>query len=296
MNTSLSRLDRAVTLRLAQPLKRLLGGASTCTIPLLMYHGVNDSTSRVHPYFETNTSPEVFARQMEYLYEKGYNPVDLDSAIRMIDSGDVAHKAVAITFDDGFHDFYSHALPVLSSYGFPATMFVVSDLVGTHPKRFGEKAVMTWAELREIHSLGIQVGSHTATHPVLRQLDRGRVEVEIKQSKQTIEDQLGSSITSFSYPYGFPVQDHAFIVCLKRFMKEAGYEYGVTTVLGTAGRSSNRYCLPRIPMNTYDDAALFRAKLESAYDWLRTPQMAYKMFSDVWMARSRRNNVVDFTS
>jgi peptidoglycan/xylan/chitin deacetylase (PgdA/CDA1 family) len=261
-----------------------------------MYHGVNDSTSRVHPYFETNTSPAVFAQQMEYLYDQGYNPVDLDSAFRMIVSGNVAHKAVAITFDDGFHDFYSHALPVLSSYGFPATMFVVSDLVGTRPKRFGEKTTMSWAELREIQSLGIQIGSHTATHPVLRQLDLGRVEEEIKLSKLTIEDQMRSPITSFSYPYAFPEQDHAFVACLKRFMKEAGYECGVTTVLGTAGQSSNRYCLPRIPMNTYDDAALFQAKLESAYDWLRMPQMAYKIVSDVCMPGSRRSNVVGLTS
>jgi peptidoglycan/xylan/chitin deacetylase (PgdA/CDA1 family) len=261
-----------------------------------MYHGVNDTTSRVHPYFETNTSPEVFAQQMEYLYDRGYNPVDMDSAVQMIDGGNVVPRSVAITFDDGFHDFYSHALPVLSRYGFPATMFVVSDLVGTRPKRFGDKTVMSWAELKEIQSLGIQVGSHTATHPVLRQLDLGQVELEIKQSKQTIEDRLGLPVTSFSYPYAFPEQDHAFVACVKRFMKEAGYECGVTTVLGTAGKASKRYCLPRIPMNTYDDAALFQAKLESSYDWLRTPQMAYKILSDVCLSGSRRSNVFGLTS
>ena len=238
----------------------------------------------------------MFAQQMEYLYDRGYNCVDLDSAFRMIESDDVLPRSVAITFDDGFHDFYSHAMPVLSRFGFPATMFVVSNFVGTRPHRFGERTVMSWAELREIQALRIQIGSHTVTHPVLRYLDSASVELEIKQSKKTIEDKLGSPITSFSYPYAFPVQAHAFVACLKRFMEEAGYRCGVTTVLGTAGKTSNRFCLPRIPMNTYDDAALFQAKLDSAYDWLRTPQIAYKILSDVCMPGNRRGNVTGITT
>jgi peptidoglycan/xylan/chitin deacetylase (PgdA/CDA1 family) len=257
---------------------------------MLMYHGINTSTSRVHPYFEINTSPEMFAQQMEYLYDRGYNPVTLDSAVQMIDSGKVVSKAVVITFDDGFHDFYSAAMPILSRFGFPATMFVVSNFVGSRPHRFGERRVMSWAELREVQANGIQIGSHTATHPILRNLSLDNVEMEIKKSKQDIEQNLGPPITSFSYPYGFPEQAYSFVASVKKFMEEAGYKSGVTTVLGTAGKSSDRLLLPRIPMNTYDDAALFQAKLDSAYDWLRAPQLAYKMLSDV-MPRKRRSPI-----
>jgi hypothetical protein len=74
---------------------------------------------------------------------------------------------------------------------------------------------------------------------------------------------------------------------LRQSMRTAGYDYGVTTVLGSANRLSDRYFLPRLPANEYDDDELFRAKLEGSYDWLHVPQLIYK-FGRSWLQSSRR--------
>jgi peptidoglycan/xylan/chitin deacetylase (PgdA/CDA1 family) len=260
------RVDRTVTLGLAHPAQRIIGRTHSCRIPVLMYHGINNVTGPTHPYFETNTSPAVFADHMRLLHEFGYEPIDLSTAFHMTHSGMCDRKYVVITFDDGFRDFYTHAMPILHSHQFPATMFVVSSFVESRSGSLGGKEFMTWNEVRDIESLGMEIGSHTVSHPHLYSLRTRDVDRELKNSKETIEDRLGKSVRSFSYPYAFPEQDSAFLEQLRRSVESAGYEYGVTTVLGCASKSSNRYFLPRIPANEHDDIKLFQAKLEGAYD------------------------------
>jgi peptidoglycan/xylan/chitin deacetylase (PgdA/CDA1 family) len=270
------RLDRAVTLGLVQPVRRAFAASHPCRIPVLMYHGVNNVRGKAHPYFETNTSPNVFARQMQQLHESGYRPVNLETAFHMVSSGTSQPGTVAITFDDGFRDFYTHAMPILQDHQFPATMFVVSSFVGTRQTHFDGKEFMTWNELREIQSSGIEIGSHTVRHPQLYSLQFEDVERELTTSKRTIEDRLGERVKSFSYPFAFPEQDGAFVSKLRQCLQHAEYDSGVTTVLGSADRTSDRYFYPRIPVNDHDDTRLFQAKLEGAYDWLHTPQLIYK--------------------
>lgn len=276
------RIDRSLTLRLADPFKRTFKNSHSRRIPVLMYHGINSVLRSGHPYFETNTSASTFARHMQHLHDGGYRPMKLSTAIAMIDSGTWPQRAVVITFDDGFRDFYTHAMPILQEYRFPATMFIVSSFMGSRTSRFGHKDFMTWGETREIESFGVEIGSHTVSHPHLHSLHRQNIEKELKDSKDAIEDQLGKPISSFSYPYAFPEQDGPFVKKLRQDMKIAGYDHGVTTVLGSANRRSDRYFLPRLPANEYDDDQLFQAKLDGSYDWLRTPQLIYKV------ARSRR--------
>jgi peptidoglycan/xylan/chitin deacetylase (PgdA/CDA1 family) len=270
------RVDRTVTLGLAHPAQRTFRNSHSCRLPILMYHGINSVIGSAHPYFETNTSPIVFARHMQHLHEGGYKPIDLSTAVRMIDSGTCPHRSVVITFDDGFRDFYAHAMPILQEHQFPATMFVVSSFMGSRTARFDGRDFMTWGEMREIESFGVEVGSHTVSHPHLHRLHRKDIERELTDSKEAIEDQLGRPISSFSYPYAFPEQDGAFLRQLRQYMKAAGYDHGVTTVLGSVNGLSDRYFLPRLPANEYDDDELFKAKLEGSYDWLHTPQLIYK--------------------
>jgi peptidoglycan/xylan/chitin deacetylase (PgdA/CDA1 family) len=277
MSMSRFRVDRTVTLGLAHPAHRAFGNSHSCRIPVLMYHGVNSVIGSAHPYFETSTSPIVFARHMQHLHEGGYKPIDLGTAVRMINSGTCPQRSVVITFDDGFRDFYTHAMPILREHRFPATMFVVSSLMGSRTARFDGKEIMTWGEMREIESFGVEIGSHTVSHPHLHSLHWKDIERELTHSKEAIEDQLGRPISSFSYPYAFPEQDGTFLRQLRQSMEAAGYDHGVTTVLGSVNLLSDRYFLPRLPANEYDDDGLFQAKLEGSYDWLHTPQLIYKV-------------------
>jgi peptidoglycan/xylan/chitin deacetylase (PgdA/CDA1 family) len=241
-----------------------------------MYHGIRDGVGSRHAYFETNTSPALFSRQMQFLRDHKYNTLDLGEAVKALSGGDGGRRQVVITFDDGYRDFYTNALPILAKHSFKATVFIVSGLIDKQLASKIERQVMTWDEVREVHSNGIDVGSHTATHPQLYRLKSSLLENEIRQSKRTIEDTLGEAVRSFSYPFAFPEHDRKFIRTLRDLLTMHGYENGVSTIIGTAGRNHDRFFLPRLPVNSYDDPPLFQAKLEGGYDWLHYPQNFYK--------------------
>lgn len=256
-----------------------------------MYHRIQHGSSGRHPYFETSTDPVVFARHVQYLRAAGFKGVTLAQAADYLESGFDKAKLVAITFDDGYRDFYYRAIPILVENGFTATIFVVSGLAsiaGAGDRSRGE--FMTSSEIRQVHSLGFEVGSHTVTHPVLWKLSHAELWNEISQSKHEIENILGSTVQSFCHPFAFPEHDQAYVSVYRTLLYEAGYRQGTCTALGTAKATDCKYYLPRLPINTHDDMALFAAKLDGGYDWLHVSQLFYKRWIKPPTAMSFGNN------
>jgi peptidoglycan/xylan/chitin deacetylase (PgdA/CDA1 family) len=188
----------------------------------------------------------------------------------------VDKKPVVITFDDGYLDFYVHAFPILSRYGYGATMFLPTAFIGETPRKFKDAPCLTWSQVRELHRAGVTFGSHTVNHPRLTQVAPAQRNYEVRQSKLTIEERLGCEIDSFAYPYAFPAADHKFTESLQRMLEDAGYKNGVSTVTGRADAEADIYFMKRLPVNTHDDLRFFRAKLEGGYDWTHTPQYLWK--------------------
>jgi peptidoglycan/xylan/chitin deacetylase (PgdA/CDA1 family) len=270
------RFDRFATLYLVNPLRRSVS-RNKPSIPILMYHSISDDAETgVHPYYRISTSPQQFASQMKYLHESGYTTCSLAQAIQHLQT-QAASKLAVITFDDGYRDFYQHAFPALNHYGFSATVFLPTAYIGEHPIQFKGKDCLTWAEVRELNWHGILFGSHTVTHPQLRELSIAAVNEEITDSKATIEEKLGSAVDSFAYPYAFPQADSDFTKMLRDSLRRAGYRNGVSTIVGRASRTSEPLFLERLPVNSCDDRALFNAKLAGAYDWISTSQYVTKM-------------------
>jgi peptidoglycan/xylan/chitin deacetylase (PgdA/CDA1 family) len=114
------------------------------------------------------------------------------------------------------------------------------------------------------------------THPQLRNVNRRQIINEISKSRSIIEDHLGRPIRAFSYPYAFPEHDVVFVADLRKILQQSGYSHGVSTILGTADNSDDRFFLKRLPVSARDDLRLFKAKLEGAYDWLHFFQYAAK--------------------
>jgi peptidoglycan/xylan/chitin deacetylase (PgdA/CDA1 family) len=117
--------------------------------------------------------------------------------------------SLAITFDDGFRNFYELAFPVLSQFRFPATVFVVSRYCGKQNNWPSQPArgipvldLLRWSELQELSRNGVTLGAHSLSHPRLTLLPESQAEAELRDSKAEIEDRTGQAVDTFAYPYG----------------------------------------------------------------------------------------------
>jgi peptidoglycan/xylan/chitin deacetylase (PgdA/CDA1 family) len=133
---------------------------------------------------------------------------------------------VVLAFDDAFGSFYEIALPLLVERSFSAVLYVPSGFIngdGNHPlyeERFAHLRPMSWDELREAASAGVEIGSHTYRHTNLNRLGPAELLDEFRRSRSAIEDRLGITPRSVCYPEGFVVS---------RVVRMAGhfYESGV---------------------------------------------------------------------
>jgi peptidoglycan/xylan/chitin deacetylase (PgdA/CDA1 family) len=254
------------------------GSAETRTqaIPILMYHSISPSDSSAsHPYYEINTATNIFRLHMSFLKKQGYTAVGLDTLVgNAIPQG--GGKRVIITFDDGFRDFYTTAFPILREFGFTATVFLPTQFIGSSSPGLRDKYHLSWQQVRTLAGQQIEFGSHTVTHCLLVNENGFRISKELKESKKVIEDQIEQKIYSFAYPYAFPDHRKIFTTSLRNKLIESGYTCGVTTKIGLANVGDDRYFLKRIPINSFDDEELFRAKLTGAYDWVGVPQYMLK--------------------
>jgi peptidoglycan/xylan/chitin deacetylase (PgdA/CDA1 family) len=104
--------------------------------------------------------------------------------------------ASGITFDDGHISNYDHALPQLEKTGVRATFFIVASFVGT------KADTMNAAQLRELSSLGHEIGSHSWSHPVLTKCGSKELMDELVRSRKALEDTIGREVTTISMPHG----------------------------------------------------------------------------------------------
>jgi peptidoglycan/xylan/chitin deacetylase (PgdA/CDA1 family) len=272
------RLDRLLTLNFFQPFCRSSSGKNKSSLPILMYHSISDDREEnVSPYYRTATSPKLFFAHMALLRAEGYEVLGLQAGLEKFRRGNsVGTKLAVITFDDGFRDFYTAALPVLRQNNFGATVFLPTAFIGRERRDFKGRVCMTWDEVRESQKAEIEFGSHTVNHPKLYELGLPQIRVELIESRMTIESELGQPVRSFAYPYAFPSADRAFEKVFVETLKETGYDCCVTTKIGLAAKNDDLFTLKRLPMNSADDEALFLAKLAGAYNWLAWPQENFK--------------------
>jgi len=272
------RLDRSLTLHLFRPLQSIGLRSGGFHLPILMYHSISDTPEPgFSPYYKVCTSPRRFAEQMQSLAETGWKGVTLREGLDVLaGKKPMAGRPVAITFDDGFQDFYTAAFPVLKQHGFAATMYLPTAFIGDDRRSFKSHACLNWSEIREMHRTGIEFGSHTVNHPVLYELSWKEIETELRESKSTIEDQLEHPVSAFAYPYAFPQMEIRFIKQFCDLLCHIGYQNSVTTIVGRARSQDSFFQLSRLPANTSDDRSLFEAKLSGAYDWVAIPQILRK--------------------
>ena len=227
---------------------------------VLMYHSVDPSTD----YF-MNVRPERFAAQMAYLKVSGRSVVSLSALALKLKNKEPLGGAIAITFDDGYRDNYTHAYPILQKHGFPATIFVTTDLIGKSDKRNLPR--LSEGELIDMERSGlIDIEPHSMSHPKLTELTGETVRAEIVGSKERLEQLLGKTCSHFAYPFG-SISSEA-----ERIVGECGFESATSVREGTLSRDTHPLTLHRVSIDNTTSMAQFRGKITRAvdfYEWLK---------------------------
>ncbi len=224
--------------------------------PILMYHRIDDQSATSG----LSVSPDSFARQMAFLYRHGHRVVPLRTITDWIVNDKLPERgAVAITFDDGFESVYTQAYPVLRQHGLPATVFIVTNWVGT-------PGYLSWKQIRELAASGLfEIGSHSRTHPWLPAVDEQQLNEEITGSRRILEAQLpGIHVMHFSYPMG------AYDATVKHNVREAAYESACATNPGRYRSWRDRYALKRLRISrSSDNLLVFWIETSGYYTWIK---------------------------
>jgi peptidoglycan/xylan/chitin deacetylase (PgdA/CDA1 family) len=216
---------------------------------ILCYHSIGTAQWGVN-----DVSPQRFREQLELALRLGYRFVSAGS----IADGRASACDLAITFDDGLLSAVTTAAPILAEYRIPWTMFVVAGWTdGRHG--FGDGVVMGWKEVDQLAVQGVEIGSHSVSHPDFGSLPPDAAYRELVESRWLIEARTGISTNSFSIPIGRSMSWSAHADAAAR---QAGYEF----VYGQSVLKQSSGTVPRTHITRVDNRRLFKAALEGAFD------------------------------
>jgi peptidoglycan/xylan/chitin deacetylase (PgdA/CDA1 family) len=232
---------------------------------VLCYHAVDDTWHDL----SLSVPSGIFRRQMEVLRAAGYEATTFAS----LATGDVTGgRALAVTFDDAFTSVATNAFPILSEFGWPATVFVPTepvaqqtfmywisdDVRGHHPVA---AAPLDWSSLADLAAAGWEIGSHSQTHRLLSLLSDDDLRAELEVSREEVAAHVGTCV-SISYPWG-EVDERVV-----RAARRAGYQAGA----GLAGRFdwTEPLRFPRVTVAGQDGRFAFSVKSSRPFWRLRS--------------------------
>jgi peptidoglycan/xylan/chitin deacetylase (PgdA/CDA1 family) len=226
----------------------------------LCYHSIAE---RGPPYL--TLTPRLFERQLALLRRRGYRSGRLADLERLARGERLDRRAAFLTFDDGFRDNLLVAQPLMAEYGFHPIVFVMPpflddgrgfewpEMATAHAENPDLLRSLTWPEAERMAELGAELGSHTLSHPHLRELGDERLEAELRESRRAIEERLGVC-EALAYPFGEWDERVAHAA------GDAGYRFAFSLPQGPQ-RAVGPLCIPRLNVDYRDRSARFRLKL-----------------------------------
>jgi peptidoglycan/xylan/chitin deacetylase (PgdA/CDA1 family) len=244
-----------------------VNGGHERALRVLMYHKVNDVDGN-----PVTVSPALFEEQMAQLGELGYTAVPLDDVLAYYGDGvPLAHRAVLITFDDGYLDNIENALPILERHGYPAVLFIPIGYLNErrplpHDEHLASRGIVNrtldWTQLAELEGTCVRVESHGIGHRPLADLEVDEAAREITLSKLRLEERLGRPVRAFAYVKGSEAHYRPVHLSL---LKQAGYDLAFTSISGANGPRTDPLQLHRYNVEPYP-ARTFELVLSGACD------------------------------
>lgn len=233
-------------------------------IPVLNYHAIDDTDAHLSSA-NVSVSLQAFTEQVQWLHKEGYTSVTKDELRAVVLNGKKIHdKKVLFTFDDGYYSLYKYGMPILSKHGFTATLFLSTSFIGSTYDQGDFQFVqhdrqLTWDEIKELSRNGWSLQSHGYKHTRLNNLSKGDLVKEVTLSKSIIEQNLGTVVDEFAFPYGIYTNQ----VLMQ--LKAAGYQFAYSVHSGKLMPHARRYRLPRIEINNSDTMDSFITKVTTGY-------------------------------
>lgn len=170
------------------------------TVPVLSYH--HFSPDRPDKLTVTRST---FEEQMKFLKDRGYRVITLNQLFDFLDfKSQIPKKSIVITIDDGWRSTYDIAFPILKQYGYPATLFIYTDLI------VGSEKTLSWDLIQEMANNGMDIQCHTKSHRNLTTTEQKEsykhyfeaIEKEISVCKTIVKKKVNRDVKYLAYPYG----------------------------------------------------------------------------------------------
>jgi peptidoglycan/xylan/chitin deacetylase (PgdA/CDA1 family) len=243
-------------------LTRLAAWCNRKRVIILCYHGVTERLNR-HPNDPAglHIRADRFEAQLNYL-RRHYQVISLAKFLEARrTNAPLPNHSVVLTFDDGYRNFLTGALPRLAEREMPASVFLITDRIPDESQsnhawsELDDETFLSWDEVRELHQHGVEFGSHTCSHRKLSQIAASDAEHELRISQQKIRGHLSQTVMPLAFPYG------AYSDAVVAMARELPYTCALTTDAGTNGPSTDLFLLRRNLIGDNDDEALFAARV-----------------------------------
>ena len=230
-----------------------------------LWHLLGKGPSRVVLLYHSVDKVQLplFRKQMAYLARK----CEVVKPSQIMTARPAKGKpVVALTFDDGLLSVLENGLPVLKEYGLPSAIFVPTGNLGRRPCwdlysdcHDVDENVMTESQIAALDREGIEVSSHTVSHPVLPDLDDAALENELVASRTRLEEILGHEVSGISYPYG------ACDARVYQAAQKAGYKTGFTVESAKVDDRTDALRIGRVEVSPDEPFLQFKLKVDGAY-------------------------------
>ena len=210
------------------------------SVPMLMYHYIEEPPPNADSIrFGLSVPPNLFATHLDVIQELGFETISVRDVINHLALGTpLPSKPIVLTFDDGYANHFTNALPLLTERGMVGTFFVISEFPHS-----GNPSYMTWDQIRQMVRAGMEIESHARLHESLA----GRSETYLRDQARggilTFEQELGYTPRVIAYPMGFYDQRVIDV------FRDEGYWAGLTTQNGLFQDNRDPFRMWRIRMH-----------------------------------------------